>query len=238
MAARTFILSFLFPIYFIFQLPSYGQQPSRINYDFETVIETAETLPRIRSLLVSQKGELILEKYFNGTNSYSTTNIKSVSKSIISALIGIAIEQNHITDINQPIIEYFHDENWPTDNALKSEITIKNLLTMQSGLETTSNRNYGNWISSENWVSFVLHQPLDVLPGRIMEYSSGNTHLLSALLTKATGLTTHEFANDVLANELGFTLKPWPKDPQGIFFGGNDIKSMKLEFTEQTLINK
>ena len=60
-------------------------------------------------------------------------------------------------------------------------------------------------------------------PGEEMEYSTGNTHLLSAILTKATGKSTWQFANEVLAKPLGFTLARWPRDPQGIYFGGNDM---------------
>src|SRR5687767_15898115 len=60
-------------------------------------------------------------------------------------------------------------------------------------------------------------------PGEEMEYSTGNTHLLSAILTQATGKSTWQFANEVLAKPLGFTLAQWPRDPQGIYFGGNDM---------------
>src|SRR5687767_12476105 len=60
-------------------------------------------------------------------------------------------------------------------------------------------------------------------PGEEMEYSTGNTHLLSAILTQATGKSTWQFANDALAKPLGFTLAQWPRDPQGIYFGGNDM---------------
>jgi CubicO group peptidase (beta-lactamase class C family) len=56
-----------------------------------------------------------------------------------------------------------------------------------------------------------------------MQYSTGNTHLLSAILTKATGKTTWQFAQETLAKPLGFSLVPWPRDPQGVYFGGNDM---------------
>jgi CubicO group peptidase (beta-lactamase class C family) len=60
-------------------------------------------------------------------------------------------------------------------------------------------------------------------PGEEMEYSTGNSHLLSAILTQATGTSTWQFANEVLARPLGFSLAQWPRDPQGIYFGGNDM---------------
>jgi CubicO group peptidase (beta-lactamase class C family) len=207
----------------LFQISAIAQQPSSVIYDFDEILETANSLPRIKSLIVSQNGELILEQYFNGTNQEDQSNIKSVSKSVISALVGIAIHQGHIDSIQQPITEYF-GEDWANDNPLKKEITVQNLLTMQSGLETTSNRNYGKWIGSSNWVAFALQQPLETAPGRLMEYSTGNTHLLSAILTKATNLNTLDFAREALTEPLGFQLMPWPRDPQGIYFGGNDME--------------
>ena len=70
---------------------------------------------------------------------------------------------------------------------------------MRSGLESTSNRNYGAWVQSRNWVQHALTRPLLARPAREMEYSTGNTHLLSAILTKATGTSTWQFAQETLA---------------------------------------
>ena len=97
------------------------------------------------------------------------------------------------------------------------------LLTMQSGLESTSNRNYGAWVQSPNWVRHALAKPLVAAPGTQMIYSTGNTHILSAILTKATGKSTWQFAQEALAKPLGFSLSPWMRDPQGIYFGGNEM---------------
>ena len=189
---------------------------------FDTALARAASLPRLHSLLVSHEGELVLEEYFNGTSPTRPANIKSVSKSVISALIGIAIARGHLTGVDQPIADFFAAQ-LGTDIG-KTEITIEDLLTMQAGLETTSNRNYGAWVLSSNWVEFALNQPLELVPGTVMEYSTGNTHLLSAILTSATDLTTLEFARQTLTGPLGFRLLEWPRDPQGIYFGGNDME--------------
>jgi CubicO group peptidase (beta-lactamase class C family) len=94
---------------------------------------------------------------------------------------------------------------------------------MRSGLETTSNRNYGAWVQSRNWVRHALSRPLLTPPGTAMQYSTGNTHILSAILSAATRSSTWQFANEVLGKPLGFALPRWPQDPQGIYFGGNDM---------------
>ena len=94
---------------------------------------------------------------------------------------------------------------------------------MRSGLQSTSNRYYGAWVQSRNWVQYALDRPMLAEPGTDMDYSTGSSHILSAILTKVTGTSTWRFAQDALAKPLGFTLAQWPRDPQGIYFGGNDM---------------
>jgi CubicO group peptidase (beta-lactamase class C family) len=182
----------------------------------------ARALPRLHSLIVSRRGEVIFERYYNGARRDRPANIKSASKSVISALVGIAVERGLIPSVTTPIVKYFPELAQDAD-ARKREITVEHLLTMRPGLEGTSNRNYGAWVTSRNWVRHALARPMFAPPGQEMEYSTGNTHLLSAILTKASGKSTLEFANELLARPLGFTLPPWPRDPQGIYFGGNDM---------------
>ena len=194
------------------------------NYDFAEAHRAALGLPRLYSLLVSHRGELVFEEYYNGTDLRRPANMKSASKSVISALVGIAIEKGYIESVDDPIIKYFPDYISDQINSDKQLITIENLLTMQSGLETTSNRNYGKWVLSENWVEFAINQPLVAKPGTRMLYSTGSTHILSAILTRASGIDTKAFAQKHLVSKLGYSMSYWSKDPQGIYFGGNDME--------------
>lgn len=200
---------------------AWAAAPEQVRFD--AVIRTATDVPRLHSLLVSQRGTLLVERYFNGRRATQPVNVKSVSKSIISTLVGIAIEQRHIPGVHEPIATYFPDLLRRQADAPKRTITIEDLLTMRSGLESTSGRNYGAWVTSKNWVSYTLSRELESEPGAEMEYSTGNSHLLSAILTKATKKSTWQYAQEVLAKPLGFSLARWPRDPQGIYFGGNDM---------------
>ena len=182
----------------------------------------AGQLPRLRSLVVQWKGDVVGEKYYGGATRSTRANIKSVSKSVISALVGIAIEQGKIRDVNQTIGELLPAETRGLDGA-KRAITVGNLLSMRGGLQSTSFNNYGSWVSSRNWVANALSRPLVAEAGGPMIYSTGSTHILSAIITRATGADTHRFAARNLAQPLGLTLRPWQKDPQGIYFGGNDM---------------
>ena len=200
---------------------SQSKPPSPVPPHFEPAVKAASELPRLYSLLVSHRGELVLERYFNGRRATSVANIKSASKSVISALVGIAIDTRQIPSVSQPISTYF--PSLKNSEAPKAQITIEDLLTMRSGLESTSNRNYGAWVQSRNWVGYALSRPLLTPPGTAMTYSTGNSHLLSAILTSATKRSTWQYAQESLARPLGFTLAQWPRDPQGIYFGGNDM---------------
>jgi CubicO group peptidase (beta-lactamase class C family) len=189
----------------------------RSSAALDPAIKAASELPRLYSLIVSQRGTIILERYFNGRRETSPANVKSVSKSVIAALVGIAADRK-LLSLDQPITKYFPDLPEP-----KRAITIEDLLTMRSGLESTSSRNYGAWVQSSNWVRHALARPLVASPGTQMIYSTGNSHILSAILTKATGKSTFQFAQESLAKPLGFSLAPWVRDPQGIYFGGNEM---------------
>lgn len=192
--------------------------------DFGGAHEQAQTLPRLQSLLISHRGELVFEEYYNGTDPARPANMKSASKSVISALVGLAIQQGYIESVDVPIATFFPEYFSEIDDAGKQQITVENLLTMQSGLETTSNRNYGRWVLSDDWIEFALNQPLVAQPGTRMLYSTGSTHLLSAILTRATGMDTKAFAQQSLTSQLGYSMSYWSQDPQGIYFGGNDME--------------
>lgn len=186
------------------------------------LLAEANAMPRLRSLLVSIDGELVEEHYFHGAGSGSQANLKSVSKTLIALLVGIAIDQGHLEGVHQPITDFFPEQLAEADEA-KQAITVGNLLSMQSGLQTTSNRNYGRWVQSRNWVQHALSRPMVDRPGGRMIYSTGSTHLLSAILTRATGQSTLAFGREHLARPLGITLPAWLRDPQGIYFGGNEM---------------
>ena len=184
--------------------------------------EAAARLPRLKSLLVSRRGSLVLERYFGGARAGQPANIKSAAKSVMSALVGLAIARDVIDGPDQKIVDYF-PELTKDREARKRDITIEDLLTMRSGLESTSGRGYGAWVQSPNWVRYALARPLIAEPGTRVEYSTGNSHLLSAIISKAAGTSTWQFAQEHLARPLGFSLAKWPQDPQGVYFGGNDM---------------
>jgi CubicO group peptidase (beta-lactamase class C family) len=202
-------------------IPAAGRQ-NPPSFAVEDVRAAAARLPRLQSLLVSRHGKLLCEYYAEGAGPARLANVKSVSKSIISTLIGIAIERRILESVKQPIVRFFPELTKDPDPR-KARITVEHLLTMQSGLQSTSFDNYGAWVRSRNWVSYVLKQPVVSEPGTTMEYSTGSSHLLSAILTKATKQSTWAFLQESLGTPLGVAFSRWQRDPQGIYFGGNEM---------------
>jgi CubicO group peptidase (beta-lactamase class C family) len=190
--------------------------------DFAAAREAAAALPRLHTLVVSHRGDVVFEYFAKGHSATRQANIKSASKSVLSTLTGIAIERGLIPAIDTPITRWFPELKKDGDTR-KHEITIEDLLTMRSGLDSTSGGAYGPWVNSRNWVRYALDRPMVSEPGTSMEYSTGTSHILSAILTQATGRSTRQFANEVLGTPLGFTFAQWTRDPQGIYFGGNEM---------------
>jgi CubicO group peptidase (beta-lactamase class C family) len=190
--------------------------------DFPAARQAAAALPQLYSLMASRRGEVILEHHARGHGAARHANIKSASKSVISTLAGIAIEQDHIPGLDTPIVRWFPELRKASDPG-KQAITVEDLLTMRSGLDSTSGGNYGPWVNSRNWLRYALDRPMVSTPGTSMEYSTGTSHILSAVITRATKRSTRDYANEVLGKPLGFTFASWTRDPQGIYFGGNEM---------------
>lgn len=188
------------------------------------VYARADSLPRLRSLLVFHRDSLRRERYFHGATAAQAANVKSASKSVISALVGAALARGHLRDVRQTLGELLPAETRGLDTAV-TNITVEDLLTMRAGLRSTSFGRYGEFVSSRHWVRHALTRPVEAPRGEAgpMIYSTGSTHLLSAVLARATGRSTWAFGREALA-PLGFRLRGWATDPQGVHFGGNEMR--------------
>ena len=189
----------------------------------DDIAERAGELARTHTLLVAVDGETVIERGYRGHRTRETVNIKSLSKTWIATLVGAAIDRGVIESADQPVAELLGDRVPADVDPRVREITVGQLLSMQSGLERTSGGNYGAWVASDNWVANALRRPFVAEPGGRMLYSTGNSHLLSAALTQATGRSTLALMRDWLGDPLGIEIPPWTRDPQGIYFGGNEM---------------
>jgi CubicO group peptidase (beta-lactamase class C family) len=201
-------------------------RPARAALDeaaLAPMLDEAAGLGRLRTLIIARDGVPVVERAFHGPGTDRPVNIKSAAKSVISALVGIAIDRGVLAGVDQPIAAIL-GKRVPADaDPRVRKITIGDLLSMRAGLERTSGANYGRWVSSRDWVAFALSRPFVDEPGGRMLYSTGNTHLLSAILTRASGRSTLDLARDWLGQPLDITIPAWMRDPQGIYMGGNNM---------------
>lgn len=187
--------------------PSRGPRSGQIA----EIVAEAQGLERLHALIVAQNGRILIEESLRGPALDQPVNIKSASKSIISALVGRAIGEGLLEGVDQPIAPLLA-EHLPDDpDPRLRQVTIGNLLSMQAGLERTSGRNYGRWVASRDWVRFALSRPFADEPGGGMLYSTGSTHLLSAILTKVSGRSTRDLLVEWLGEPLGIEVGAWDR---------------------------
>lgn len=189
----------------------------------EEAVEALGELERSHNLVLAVNGEVVVERHFRGPGIREPANTKSLAKTFIAALVGAAIEQAVIEGVDQPVVELLGDRVPEQAPEGVETITVGHLLAMQSGLERTSGSNYGAWVASEDWVADALTRPFVDEPGGRMLYSTGNSHILSGALTEATGRSTLALAREWLGAPLDIRIPAWETDPQGVYFGGNNM---------------
>ena len=184
----------------------------------------ASQSPHMKSLLVIRYGNLVGESYFRDLEQDDIHDVMSVTKTIIAMLIGVAIEEGYLSGPEETIESYFVNQ-YPDLELEKWSITIGHLLTMTSGFEwnESSGTEYINWANSSDPIATVLNRPLVSVPGEHFTYNSGAVHLLSVILTKATGKETLDFAEEFLFRPLGFGHVYWEKLALGYYNGGSGL---------------
>jgi len=170
----------------------------------------------IDSVVVVHNGYIVAEKYYRPYKQDYLHDVYSITKSVVSALIGIAIREGYIDSVDDLVLDFCPERTFENDDALKRSITLEHLLTMSSGLEW----DWDEMVSSRDWVQYVLDQPMYIEPGTEFYYSSGNAHVLSAIIQEASGLNTHDFAQLYLFDPLGISDVRWNTDLDGIPKGG------------------
>lgn len=189
----------------------------------EQALDDGASVYQVLSVVVLRHGELVGERYFHGFSRHIAGNIKSVSKSVLSALYGIALDEGTIASLDTPVASllpgYFAGLG-----AEKQAITVGDIMTMRGGLQWSEVPTYvGGMIVAPNFVEYVLGQPLVSLPGSTYVYSTGLTHVGSAALTEATGESTADFARTRLLQPLGITVPRWDGSPEGYPTGGAEM---------------
>ena len=182
----------------------------------------------IDNITIIRNGYLVTDAYLFPFQKNTKHVIHSNTKSITSALVGIALDKGYIKSVNRPVLEFFPEKTIANLNEQKRSIALEHLLTMTSGLDTKDSYLYkwvgmGEMMRSEDWAQYVLDLPMAQAPGKHFEYSNGVSYLLSAIIQKATKMSALEFARKHLFRPLGITDVKWRTSPQGVNTGYGDM---------------
>lgn len=180
----------------------------------------------IHSLLIVRNGYIVLDAYFWPFADGQLHDLASVTKSVTSTLVGIAIGQHRLQGLQQPVVSVFGQRAIANRDERKDRITIEDLLKMTGGMDCHAGGGevtLSRMMASADWVQFMLDLPMVAEPGRRYEYCSGGMHLLSGVLSAATGLSALELGRRELFSPLGISNVAWPADAQGTSHGWGDL---------------
>ncbi len=202
--------------------------PEEQGMDSAFLAKMLETIDQqnygINAVVVIRNGIKVLDANIYPFRAGEQHVIYSCTKSVVSALIGIAIEQGYIKGLDQPVLEIFPDHHFSNLDVDKESLTIEDLLTMSTGLDCQDSYLYrwdglNEMWKSDDWVQYVLDLPMIAPPGEKFEYCNGASFLLSAIIQETTGMTAHEFAKQHLFAPLSIANVEWETNSQGYNLG-------------------
>jgi CubicO group peptidase (beta-lactamase class C family) len=194
------------------------------------MLEAIETQGHdIDGVSVIRNGYLVADATIHPFQPDSRHVIRSCTKSIVSALIGMAIEGGYLDGVEQRVLDIFPERTVTNLDGHKEAMTLEDVLTMTAGWDCRDSYLY-RWQGiremeqSDGWVQFMLDLPMVAEPGTRFEYCNGGSFLLSAMIQEKAGNSTLEFANQRLFGPLGISDVDWPANPQGISIGWGQLR--------------
>lgn len=227
------ILIFLFLISIPAVIRSQGIESDALDSAILTADRLIETNPRIffknvESFIVNYQGRIRFEKYYNGINQDSLHHIQSQTKSIVSLLLGIAIDKGFIKNENEAVQEFFPGYIIPGD-SLKSVLTIKDVLTMSAGFDweemiplNDPNNDNINMFNSDNYLHYALSKQV-IRPSTEFKYNSGCPMIVAGIIEKAVKMPLDKFAEKYLFKPLDISRYHWIKDSTGFCHAGGGL---------------
>lgn len=190
-----------------------GMDPDLVD---NMLVEIEESGLNLDGLVVVHKGFIVVEKYYPVYRQQTLHESYSITKSVVSALVGIALKEGCITSLDDPVLDYFPEREYKNIDDQKKAITIQHLLTMSSGLAWDQDE----MVSHPDWVQYTLDQPVVHPPGSTWFYSNGGPHVLSALIQESCEMDTQDFADKHLFAPLGIRDYRWQRAIDGYSNGG------------------
>lgn len=220
--------------------------PSSVGLTESTLLEMDAVLrqgglDQIRGVVAIKDDQLVFENYYEGSDRETPQFLSGATMSVMSMLVGIALDRGDLDSIQTPINIFFPDYADAFNfDQLKSEITIEHLLLMKSGLawyETgvplfNQNNSLNGLTDSNDWIEYSLSREMDAVPGLRYSYNSTHGVLLAKILERASGQPFIEFADEVLFAPMGIASGSWQSDAFGNVNGGFGLSLNLLDFAK------
>lgn len=204
-------------------------RPEQAGFDSgklaEALLAVKAAEPSIHAIFLEADGRAILDAIYYPYDRRHPHNVASVTKSVMTTLIGIAADQGKL-GLDQPVLQFFPGLAIAHRDARKERMTVRHLVSMTSGLNCIGEHDeptLHQMNASPDWVKFTLDLEMVAEPGSTFSYCSPGMHLLSAVLQNATGMSMLDFARQNLFSPLGIKDVIWPRDPQGLNTGWGDL---------------
>lgn len=210
-----------------------GMDPKMLKELNEEIRLLLEMNVEVHSIVIVKDGYIVAEQYYSDDYGQEDLHrIYSCTKSLTSALLGIASGKGLLGGIDQKMTTFFPEYDIQNMSEAKSSISIEHLLTMSAGLEWyeleypyMDDRNtFRDWSDGGGGIKYVLDLPMIAAPGNEYTYNTGASHVLSGILQKVSGVRADSFAIDNLFGPLGIDLFYWPIDNEGVAYGGSGVR--------------
>jgi len=214
-----------------------GQQEMNSKTLEEMDTYANKNFSQIHSIVIMRHGNLVFERYYNGYDQSKRQHICSVTKTFTEALIGIAMDKGYIKDVNSKLVNYYPEYVTEQSDPRLKDITIENLLTMTSGLAWQDEVDGPKGDESKNFLKYIMERPFDAQPGQKFNYNTGGSHLLSAIITKSTGMKASAFADKYLFTPLEITDWEWWGEEHSVGGLGLNLRPRDMAKMGQLYLN-
>ena len=219
-------------------------QPEEVGYNSEVLLQIdsdikSGTYGQMRSLLIIKNDKQIFENYYTGTIRSQEEELFGSTVSVVSVLLGIAIKKNVIPGLDTPIKDLLPNHQMAFEDSIRSQITVKNLISMKPGISwnellrsINDPANYVNqMVSTSDWSNFALGTPMEAIPGTRFSFNSGGLMILSKIFDEQIGMSLAEFGEENLFRKLDISAT-WLSDPSGTTNAGWGLSLKPLDMAK------
>lgn len=195
----------------------------------DNIVAALPNFPAATGVVVVRSGQLAFEYHRNGYDADTLVDFRSVTKSVTSTLVGIALERGDVDSVDGTVGELLPDRIPAGADPAVADLAMRDFLTMTSGLQWDTAGDWQMLLAAENWVENTLSQTIVAAPGEVFLYNTGGSHLIGVMLAETIGRPLEDYAEEHLFGPLGIRRGDWMRSPQGEVNGGAGLELLPAD---------